>query len=87
MPRSPGHTHRLPRSPQRILQVRIVAMPLTSVLGLKSRFAGNGGEECSVEELALQHYATPEGGGWTGERSGPACMLDPALDVHGLLVG
>lgn len=28
---------------------------------------GNGGEECSVEELALQHYAAQAGGSWTGK--------------------
>ena len=81
-----GHKHSLPCAMQCILQVRIVAMPLASVLGLKSRFAGNGGEECSVEELALQHYASPEGGGWTGKCSGPACMLDLMPHVYCCLV-
>lgn len=37
--------------------------------GLKSRFLGNDNRECTVEELALQHYATTEGGGWQGEAS------------------
>lgn len=41
--------------------------PLNSVLGMKSRFMGNGGEECSVEELALQYYAAQAGGSWTGQ--------------------
>lgn len=46
--------------------MRIEGQPLNSVLGMKSRFMGNGGEECSVEELALQHYAAQAGGSWTG---------------------
>ncbi|KAL3146511.1 hypothetical protein ABBQ32_000762 [Trebouxia sp. C0010 RCD-2024] len=48
------------------LEVCIEGQPLASVLGIKSRFMGNGGEECSVEELALQHYAAQAGGSWTG---------------------
>lgn len=35
-------------------EVRIVAKPLSSVLGMKSRFMGLHGEPCSVEQLALQ---------------------------------
>ncbi len=34
--------------------------------GLKSRFYGLDDEQCSVEELALQYYASEEGGGWRG---------------------
>ena len=34
--------------------------------GAKSRFYGLDEEQCGVEELALQHYATEEGGGWQG---------------------
>ncbi|DBA85769.1 hypothetical protein WJX77_002675 [Trebouxia sp. C0004] len=48
------------------LEVQIEGQPLNSVLGVKSRFAGNGGDECSVEELALQYYAAETGGNWTG---------------------
>ena len=48
------------------MQVRIEGQPLDSVLGIKSRFLGNGGEECSVEELALQFYAAETNGSWTG---------------------
>lgn len=47
--------------------MRIEGQPLASVLGIKSRFIGNGGEECSVEELALQYYAAEDKGAWTGE--------------------
>jgi hypothetical protein len=35
---------------------------------------GLDGEMCSVEEYALQHYATPEHGGWTG-------VLPPPMTV------
>ena len=34
--------------------------------GLKSRFVGANGEQCTVEEFALQHYACEESGGWRG---------------------
>jgi len=30
---------------------------------------GYDGKPCSVEKLALQHYAQPEGGGWEGMHS------------------
>ena len=43
-----------------------MAQPLPNVLGIKSRFSAPDGSEITVEQLALQHYATPEGGGWTG---------------------
>ena len=49
------------------MKVRIEGQPLNSVLGIKSRYVGNGGDECSVEELALQHYAAEAGGSWTGQ--------------------
>lgn len=44
----------------------LTGRPLESIVGMKSRFMGLDGEMCSVEEYALQHYATPEHGGWTG---------------------
>ena len=37
-----------------------------SEIGVKSTFWGYDDEMCSVEELALQHYASEEGGGWVG---------------------
>lgn len=49
------------------MKVRIEGQPLNSVLGIKSQFVGNGGDECSVEELALQYYAAEAGGSWTGQ--------------------
>ena len=72
-----------------IAQVRIEGQPLNSVLGIKSRFAGNGGEECSVEELALQYYAAEAGGGWTGEYSCSIAQTMPLLHSahsYGLVV-
>lgn len=33
---------------------------------MKSRFYGDDGEQCGVEELALQYYAGAEGGEWNG---------------------
>lgn len=39
--------------------------PLNCVTGTKSRFYGEDGEQCGVEQLALQYYAG-EGGGWQG---------------------
>lgn len=61
--------------------------------GLKSRFYGLDDEQCSVEELALQYYASEEGGGWQGvHRQAPlaaehACVLATAwqLVFRGLL--
>ncbi len=38
--------------------------------GMKSRFVGLDGEQCTVEEFALQHYATEEHGCWKGA---PSC--------------
>jgi fanconi-associated nuclease 1 len=38
-------------------------------VGVKSRFYAPDGEQCSVEELALRHYASSEGGKWRGEHS------------------
>ena len=43
--------------------------PALCFAGLKSRFLGKDNRECTVEELALQHYASTEGGGWQGEAS------------------
>ncbi|MCL7050723.1 hypothetical protein MKW94_002963 [Papaver nudicaule] len=48
-----------------IKEVQVLGRPLNCDLGLKSRFYGEDGEQCGVEELALQYYAN-EGGGWHG---------------------
>ncbi len=39
---------------------------LAGGLGLKSRFVGHDGQECTVEALALQYYASEQGGCWQG---------------------
>ena len=38
------------------------------VAGLKSKFVGASGDQVTVEQLALEYYATLEGGGWQGGR-------------------
>lgn len=50
-------------------EVFIRGRPLNCVTGVKSRFYGFDGQQCSVEELALQHYAGEFGGGWQGLHS------------------
>ncbi|KAH7623249.1 hypothetical protein Ndes2526B_g01671 [Nannochloris sp. 'desiccata'] len=47
-------------------EVRITGRPLSNQTGVKSRFYGYDGEQCSVEELALQFYASSAGGEFTG---------------------
>lgn len=47
-------------------EVCIQGKPLAVVTGIKSRFYGYDGEQCSVEELALQYYASEEGGKFIG---------------------
>eukprot|EP00271_Cylindrocystis_brebissonii_P007485 TRINITY_DN21055_c0_g1_i1.p1 TRINITY_DN21055_c0_g1~~TRINITY_DN21055_c0_g1_i1.p1 ORF type:complete len:1170 (-),score=184.47 TRINITY_DN21055_c0_g1_i1:4-3513(-) len=42
---------------QECREVRILGRPLNRLTGERSRFYGFDGEQCSVEELALQHYA------------------------------
>ncbi|PRW59254.1 fanconi-associated nuclease 1-like protein isoform X1 [Chlorella sorokiniana] len=50
-------------------EVRIVGWPLNNTTGTKSRFYGFDDAQCTVEELALQYYATEDGGGWQGVHS------------------
>ena len=51
-------------------EVRIEAMPLPNVLGIKSRFPCDNEEgNCTVEQLALSWYAEPQNGGWKGQPS------------------
>uniref|UniRef100_A0A383VBR8 Fanconi-associated nuclease n=1 Tax=Tetradesmus obliquus TaxID=3088 RepID=A0A383VBR8_TETOB len=47
-------------------EVAITGRPLNCTVGLKSRFYGLDGSQVTVEALALQHYASAEGGGWQG---------------------
>lgn len=46
-------------------QVHFQGRPVNCETGAKSRFYGEDGEQCGVEQLALQYYAV-EGGGWEG---------------------
>ncbi|XP_057959611.1 fanconi-associated nuclease 1 homolog isoform X2 [Malania oleifera] len=50
---------------RKITEVHIQGRPLNCKTGTKSRFYGEDGEQCGVEQLALQYYAS-EGGGWHG---------------------
>ncbi|KAK6927627.1 VRR-NUC domain [Dillenia turbinata] len=50
---------------RKIPEVFVQGRPLNFKAGTKSRFYGEDGEQCGVEELALQYYAG-EGGGWQG---------------------
>lgn len=50
-------------------EVRIEGRPIASTLGVKSRFYGYDGEQCTVEDLALQYYGTADGGGYCGVHS------------------
>ncbi|KAI7839720.1 hypothetical protein COHA_006524 [Chlorella ohadii] len=43
--------------------------PEVRIVGTKSRFYGFDDAQCTVEELALQYYATEDGGGWQGVHS------------------
>ncbi|XP_024518096.1 fanconi-associated nuclease 1 homolog [Selaginella moellendorffii] len=49
--------------------VTIMGRPLNNANGMKSRFYGYDGQQCSVEDLALQYYAGEDGGGWKGVHS------------------
>ncbi|OVA19093.1 zinc finger protein [Macleaya cordata] len=51
---------------RKIKEVHILGRPLNCDLGMKSRFYGEDGEQCGVEQLALQYYAGEEGGVWQG---------------------
>jgi Fanconi-associated nuclease 1 len=50
-------------------EIQIRGRPLNCTAGLKSRFYGYDGQQCGVEELALQYYASEEGGRWQGMHS------------------
>lgn len=43
--------------------MHVQGRPLNCRTGTKSRFYGEDGEQCGVEELAMQYYGG-EGGGW-----------------------
>ncbi|GLJ08447.1 hypothetical protein SUGI_0088930 [Cryptomeria japonica] len=54
---------------RKIKEVFVRGRPLNSVIGAKSIFYGYDGQQCSVEELALQYYAGEQGGSWQGVHS------------------
>lgn len=49
--------------------MRIEGRPIASKIGTKSMFWSVDGEAVKVEDLALQHYASEQGGGWQGDTS------------------
>ncbi|KAL9360720.1 hypothetical protein Peur_048843 [Populus x canadensis] len=49
---------------RKIREVHIQGRPLNCEAGIKSRFYGEDGAQCGVEQLALQYYAGE--GGWQG---------------------
>ncbi|KAK9672612.1 hypothetical protein RND81_12G112200 [Saponaria officinalis] len=66
---------------RKITEILIQGRPLSSNVGIKSRFYGEDGEQCGVEELALKFYAG-EGGGWQGVHAESGIWLT----VYGLLM-
>ncbi|KAI9159742.1 hypothetical protein LWI28_001487 [Acer negundo] len=64
-----------------IIEVHIQGRPLNSETGMKSRFYGEDGEQCGVEQLALQFFAG-EGGGWRGVHTESGTWLT----IFGLLM-
>ncbi|XP_021844251.1 fanconi-associated nuclease 1 homolog isoform X1 [Spinacia oleracea] len=66
---------------RKITEVQIHGRPLNGKVGTKSRFYGEDGEQCGVEELALQFYAG-EGGGWQGVHAESGIWLT----IYGLLM-
>jgi Fanconi-associated nuclease 1 len=50
-------------------EVYISGVLLNSVTGVKSKFLSANGEPCTVEALAIEHYATEAGGLWFGIHS------------------
>ncbi|XP_050237800.1 fanconi-associated nuclease 1 homolog isoform X2 [Mercurialis annua] len=66
---------------RKIKEVHIQGRPLNSEVGKKSRFYGEDGEQCGVEQLALQYYAG-DGGGWQGVHAESGIWLT----IFGLLM-
>ncbi|GAB2265175.1 hypothetical protein Dimus_000240 [Dionaea muscipula] len=61
--KTPNYSHFVKR---KIPEVHILGRPLGSKSGTKSRFYGEDGAQCGVEQLALQYYAGEGGGSWQG---------------------
>ncbi|XP_022155223.1 fanconi-associated nuclease 1 homolog isoform X2 [Momordica charantia] len=66
---------------RKITEVHIQGRPLNRETGMKSRFYGESGDQCSVEQLALEYYSG-EGGGWQGVHSESGIWLT----IFGLLM-
>ncbi|XVF37850.1 hypothetical protein REPUB_Repub20aG0046500 [Reevesia pubescens] len=65
---------------RKIIEVHIQGRPLNCEAGRKSRFYGEDGEQCGVEQLALQYYAME--GGWQGVHTESGIWLT----IFGLLM-
>ncbi|XP_059653884.1 fanconi-associated nuclease 1 homolog isoform X2 [Cornus florida] len=76
--RTPSYSESVKR---KITEVHIQGRPLNCETGMKSRFYGEDGEQCGVEQLALQYYAE-EGGGWQGVHTESGIWLT----IFGLLM-
>eukprot|EP00798_Chlamydomonas_sp_ICE-L_P020854 gene20854-27687_t len=50
--------------PERVIYAKM--MEDTSAVGAKCRYLNEVGEQVGVEMLALEHYSSKEGGGWSG---------------------
>ncbi|KAG8654933.1 fanconi-associated nuclease 1 homolog isoform X3 [Manihot esculenta] len=66
---------------RKIKEVHVLGRPLNCEIGKKSRFYGEDGEQCGVEQLALQYYVG-EGGGWHGVHAESGIWLT----IFGLLM-
>ncbi|CAN1346686.1 Fanconi-associated nuclease 1 homolog [Linum perenne] len=66
---------------RKIKEVQIQGRPLNCETGTKSRYYGEDGDQCGVEQLALQYYAG-EGGGWQGVHTETGIWLT----IFGLLM-
>ncbi|CAG7896843.1 unnamed protein product [Brassica rapa] len=65
----------------KIPEVTIQGRSLNCEVGMKNRFYGEDGEQCGVEQLALQYY-NGEGGGWQGMHTESSIWLT----IFGLLM-
>ena len=64
--KKPAWVHTMPKEPKTIY---ILNNSLDNTRGGKSKFIGYDSSVCTVEELALQYYATEEGGSYRGIHS------------------
>ncbi|KFK36099.1 hypothetical protein AALP_AA4G077200 [Arabis alpina] len=65
----------------KIPEVTIQGRSLNCEIGMKNRFYGEDGDQCGVEQLALQYYSG-EGGGWKGIHTESSIWLT----IFGLLM-